>query len=189
MSSAPLQLNLCGSPRVTLNGAPLKLSPRRLELLALHPNGLDLDALHAHLYGDRRVSFSTRKAELSGLRGLLGGGLASRPYRLTPGVAFDALTVQEQLAEGNLEDALALYRGPLLPDSSSPTINEWRDFLAHALRRSAMQRADPDPLWALIRGDPDGFGADPELLLQLTRSLSSSDPRLALVQARLRLAG
>ncbi len=60
--SALHQLNLCGSPHVTLNGVPLKSSPRRLALLALHPNGLSLDALHVHLYGDRRVSFSTLKA-------------------------------------------------------------------------------------------------------------------------------
>jgi hypothetical protein len=192
ISSAPLQLNLCGSPRVTLNGVPLKLSPRRLELLALlalHPSGLNLDALHAHLYGDRVISFSTLKAELSGLRGLLSGQLASRPYRLTLEVAFDALAVQEHLAGGDVAGALSLYRGPLLPDSSSPTLGEWRDFLAHALRQSAMQRADPDTLWALISSDPEGFGADPELLFRLAHSLNAGDPRLALVQARLRLAG
>lgn len=66
-----LSLRLLGTPRVWRGQTLLSLSPRRLEilaLLALHPRGLDLDALHTHLYGDQAVSFSTLKAELSGLR-------------------------------------------------------------------------------------------------------------------------
>jgi hypothetical protein len=191
-AAAELQLSLCGPPRALLDGRPLKLTPRRLELLALlalHPDGLTLDALHAHLYGDREVSFSTLKAELSGLRGLLGGRLASRPYRLTLGVTFDALEVQACLARGDVAGALAYYRGPLLPDSDSPTLGEWREFLAHALRASALERADADTLWALVSSDPAGFGSDPEVLGRLARSLGGRDPRLPLVQARLELVG
>lgn len=189
-SDAPLHLALCGSPCVTLGGATLKLTPRRLEilaLLALYPAGLELGALHAHLYGDVPVSPSTLKAELSGLRGLLGGKLASRPYRLTLGTEFDALEVQERLSGGDLAGALARYRGALLPGSSSPTVGEWRDFLAHALRESALQHADPDTLWGLVCTDPGSFGSDPELLFRLAHSLNPDDARLALVQARLRL--
>lgn len=188
--AVPLELRLCGPPKVTIEGVPLKLSPRRLELLALlalYPNGLTLDELHGHLYGDAEVSFSTLKAELSELRTHLGGRLGSRPYRLELALSFDALTIGRRLEDGDLAGALELYRGPLLPASRSPTLNEWRSFIDGALRQATLQRADPDLLWTLVSMAPETFGCDLELLSALGETLHTDDPRLALTEARARL--
>ena len=74
------------TPRPRLDGQRLLLNRRQTEILAilaLHPDGLSLDRLHALVYGDQAVTLSTLKAEVSHLRAALGGQLASRPYRLT----------------------------------------------------------------------------------------------------------
>ena len=66
-----LELKLLGQPSAQLDGVPLRLTRRQLEilaLLALNPDGLDLGELHARLYGDRPVSQGTLKAEMSQLR-------------------------------------------------------------------------------------------------------------------------
>jgi len=81
----PLELRLLGRGEARLDGLPLLVTPRQMEilaLLALHPDGLRLDGVHANLYGDRPVSLVTVKAEISRLRTVLGGAVASRPYRL-----------------------------------------------------------------------------------------------------------
>lgn len=185
-----LKLELCGPPRVTLDGSPIKLSPRRLELLALlalHPHGLTLDELHGHLYGDEEVSFSTLRAEISGLRHLLGGRLGSRPYGLELGIRFDATDLGQRLESGDLSGALKLYRGALLPASRSPTLSEWRSFIDGALRQAVLQQGDPDLLWALVCITPETFGCDLELLLALRSRLHANDPRLALIDARAHL--
>src|SRR5690606_36306649 len=72
-------------PHVMFNGKVLVLTPRQIEILtilALCPQGLSLDTLHQALYGERKVSMGTLKAEMSQLRDVLGGMLGSRPYRL-----------------------------------------------------------------------------------------------------------
>lgn len=73
------------SPQVMFNNKSLVLTPRQIEILAilaLCPNGLNLENLHQALYGERKVSVGTLKAEMSQLRDILGGMLGSRPYRL-----------------------------------------------------------------------------------------------------------
>lgn len=187
-----LTLQLLGASQVWLGYTPLSLSPRRLEilaLLALHPQGLDLDALHTHLYGDQAVSFSTLKAEVSGLRKQLSGALGSRPYRLLGTVAFDALEVQSRLQAGDLWGALRRYHGPLLQASESPCLREWGGYLEHAVVGAARRAGDPEALWQLVTHTPNESGCDPEVLLELLRKLPQSDPRAALVEARLKLIG
>jgi transcriptional regulator of acetoin/glycerol metabolism len=87
-----LRLTLLGTANAWLDGQRLLLNRRQTEilaLLALHPQGLSLEQLHAQLYGDQSVTVSTLKAEVSHLRSALGGQLASRPYRLTLPVDTD----------------------------------------------------------------------------------------------------
>lgn len=189
VSSAPaptletLRLNLCGSPEVRLGRTTLHLTRRQHELLgvlALNPAGLTLDALHAHVYGDQQVTLSTLKSEISTLRGLLGGAVASRPYRLMLGVTFDAQSVEGALLSGQITRALDSYGGPLLPYSRSPLLNYWREYLEAALREASLNSADPEVLWrAALRFD------DPELLLALGVCLPQHDPRRPVVHARL----
>jgi len=100
-----LRLTLCGTPEARRGTERLHLTRRQFELLgvlALNPAGLSLDALHAHVYGDQMISLSTLKAEMSGLRVLLDGQIASRPYRLSMPVTFDVMQVEHALLGGDI---------------------------------------------------------------------------------------
>ncbi|MEM9604809.1 MAG: GAF domain-containing protein [Pseudomonadota bacterium] len=124
-----LQLYALGRARALLHGKCLALSPRQHEilcLLALHPDGLGLEAFHAKLYGDRRVRLGTLKAELSHLRRLLRGGIGSRPYRLTLPFEADFIELTRHVARGDTSGALQLYRGPLAPGSDAPGLVDMR---------------------------------------------------------------
>ncbi|WP_244403660.1 helix-turn-helix domain-containing protein [Streptomyces coeruleorubidus] len=74
-----LRLTCLGSEQVAREGRPLPLRPRQLEiltLLALEPGGFSPERLRAALYGDRPVTSSTFKAEISHLRRALGGAIS-----------------------------------------------------------------------------------------------------------------
>ena len=179
---AGVQVRLCGVPSVQLGGRPLHLTPRQLELLtvlALHPDGLTLDALHAHMYGDAPISSSTLKSEVSTLRGLLGGQIASRPYRLSVAVDLDLLRLERLLLSGDVNGALDLFDGPPLPVSESPLLSYWRSYLDGALRRAVCGLRDPALLWRYAaRFD------DLEVLERLESLLEPQDPRREVVRAR-----
>ncbi len=98
-----LVMTLLGQAETRFDGQRLLLSRRQTEilaLLALHPQGLSLDQLHAMVYGDQTVTFSTLKAEVSHLRHALGGQLSSRPYRLQMPVHTDVDHVLSLLRRG-----------------------------------------------------------------------------------------
>merc|ERR1712218_433424 len=80
-----LSLRVLGESLVALDGKRLHYTPRQLELLTVLAlrSTARLDELHDALYGARAVSTATVKAEISHLRRLLGGAIASRPYQLT----------------------------------------------------------------------------------------------------------
>jgi hypothetical protein len=146
-----LQLHLLGTAEASLDGARLLLNRRQTEILAilaLHPDGVSLDRLHALVYGDHPVTMSTLKAEVSHLRAALGGQLASRPYRLTLPVATDIDDVLDALQRGDLADAIAHYGGDLLPGTESPALVELGEYLAVSMREALL--ANPDPS-AVIR--------------------------------------
>ena len=87
------------------------VTPRQLELLTVlsfHPVGLGLDELTGRVYGDRPVSPSTVKAELSHLRHQLGGRIGSRPYRLVGPVDTDHHRVLDALTGGDVAEAVRL---------------------------------------------------------------------------------
>ena len=118
-----LVMTLLGTAETRLDGHRLLLSRRQTEvlaLLALHPEGLSLEQLHAMVYGDQAITFSTLKAEVSHLRQALGGQLASRPYRLTMPVATDVQHVLTLIRSGHVADAVDAYGGDLLPGTKSP---------------------------------------------------------------------
>jgi len=135
-----LMVRLLGERAVTIGGKEIALSPRQVELLAaLALEGpCHLDRLRELVYGDSSVSDSTVKAELSHLRHRLGGGLASRPYRLTMPMTVDAAAVRTHLAHGNTAEALRGYTGQLLPDSEAPFAREHRHIIDAAMRRSVL---------------------------------------------------
>ena len=146
-----LQLRLLGTAEATLDGGRLLLNRRQTEILAilaLHPDGLSLDRLHALVYGDQAVTLSTLKAEVSHLRAALGGQLASRPYRLTLPVATDIDDVLDALRRGDAAAAVARYGGDLLPGTESPALVELGEYVAVAVREALI--ANPEPA-AVVR--------------------------------------
>lgn len=179
-----LRLRVLGDAAVTLDGATLPLPPRQLDLLAvlaLAPGGLSLEALHDRLHGDRPISPATTKAEVSHLRRALGPHLAGRPYRLVGPVAADHVEVLDALRDGRVADAIALYRGPLLPLSDAPAIVEHRHLVDAAVRNAAIAAGEVGGLARLAERMPH----DPYLHECLVTRLPAGDPRRALAQARL----
>ena len=141
-----LSLNLLGAAEASLDGKRLLLNRRQTEilaLLALNPSGLSLEHLHALLYGDQAITFSTLKAEVSHLRSALDGQLASRPYRLTMPIEVDVNEVLRLLRRGQVRAAVAAYGGDLLPGTDSPALVELADYVAVAVREALL--ADPQP--------------------------------------------
>jgi len=186
--SGTLVLRVLGRAEAFLGGVRLRLTRRQIEILALlvlHPDGLSLDALHAHLYGDRSVSPATLKAEVSHLRGIVGGAIASRPYRLTVPVALDAAEVEAALRAGRLFDAVASYRGHLLAGTDAPGLLEYGNYLAVAVREALLARPDPQAVLRYVEAVPH----DVDVLERAVRALGGTPhPARPLLLARLRTA-
>lgn len=179
-----VELQVLGSAKARVNGQPLLLPHRQVEillLLALHPQGLSLLALHARLYGDAHVSPSTLKAEVSHLRTALGGAIGSRPYRLLVSVDSDLQRALRALDEGDFSH---LTGAPLLPDSTSPDIEEWRHYLEVAQRAAVLGARDVEATTALADAQP----YDLELQQHLVDLLPAGDSRLPAARARLHRA-
>lgn len=118
-----LYIRAFATPQIIFNHKSLVLTPRQVEILvilALCPNGLNLENLHQALYGERKVSIGTLKAEMSQLRDILGGMLGSRPYRLLADVEADFLSAEQALDAGYVASALQLYKGVFLAKTESP---------------------------------------------------------------------
>lgn len=183
-TAGEVHLKLLGKPATTVGNQRVNLSRRQLEicaLLALHPNGLSLDELHVGLYGDAPVAPATLKSEISHLRALLNGSIASRPYRLTNTGTCDVLTVVSALRVGNFDAAIRAYGGPLLPNSDSPLIDELRNWLEVAVREGALRSLDVEAISSYLEFHPYEL-AVAEHLGKIT---SESDPRYPYVRAKL----
>jgi hypothetical protein len=168
-------------------GKKVVLSRRHSDIVALlacRPDGLTGDQLGLELYGDDHNPVTLR-AELSRLRLVLGAHLlGSRPYRLRAPVDADFLKVQRLLEAGALREALAVYRGPLLPDSDAPGLVQVRDQLTRDLRAAVL--ACPDVVlldaWAHTSSGTDDLGVW-EVLAQ---RLPARSARRALAISRVR---
>ncbi|KAB1141719.1 hypothetical protein F7R91_31395 [Streptomyces luteolifulvus] len=180
-----LVIRLLGPAQVALRGAPVPLSPRQIEIvaiLAMTPGGVSFDQLHSHLYGDRRVAATTLRVELSKLRSLLGGDvLLSRPYRLNAKVDLDLSRALGHLAAGETHQVLDLLRGEPLPGSASPYLQEICTHVCVSLRNRL-----------LLTGCASGalryaeiFPWDDEVLRTAIEHTPQHDPRLSLLLGRL----
>jgi hypothetical protein len=184
---AAVRLNCLGTEQAVREGRPLPLRPRQVEiltLLALEPDGFTSERLRDALYGDRPVTASTFKAEISHLRRALGGGIAARRYALTTPVSCDAVDVLRALERGDMDTALRLYRGPLLPRSQAPGIEEWRTRLEVAVREAVMASSRPEH--ALRYGERAPY--DAQVHEHALRLISPGDTRRAIVVGRLTTA-
>lgn len=157
-------------PQVSFNGKALVLTPRQIEILtilALCPQGLNLENLHQSLYGERKVSMGTLKAEMSQLRDILGGLLGSRPYRLLANVEADFLQAEQALDMGYTEHALKLCRGVFLAKTESPFLCAWRDCLESRLSEAIFKANNVDILRKHLAYCPEAIDAV-ERLIELT---------------------
>ncbi|MER7398078.1 GAF domain-containing protein [Streptomyces sp. NPDC000151] len=186
-SAAGVRLTCLGAEEAVRAGARLRLRPRQLEiltLLALEPAGYTPERLRDALYGERPVTASTFKAEVSHLRRALGGAITTRTYTLTTPLACDAVQVLRALEAGDTDAALARYRGPLLPHSEAPGILAWREHLEVAVREAVL--TSPVPEHALTYGARAPH--DAEIHQHALRVLPPHDPRRALAAGRLSTA-
>lgn len=134
---------------VTVGGRTLRLSPRHGEILVMlmeRPDGITGEQLEVQIY-EADVHPSTMRSEMTRLRALLGTGvLQSRPYRLVSPAVGDWQQVAAQLAAGRVQDAVAAYRGPLLPHSDAPGVVAVREALHRRMRAALLACAMPELL-------------------------------------------
>jgi hypothetical protein len=185
--AGPVRLTCLGGAEVTRAGAPLTLPPRQVEiltLLALEPDGFAPDHLRDALYGDRPVTASTLKAEVSHLRRALQGHVATRRYALTRPVECDAVAVLRAVRRGDIGEAVLRWRGPLLPWSEAPGIRVWREHLEVTLREAVLAGGSAGD--ALRYGESAPY--DVEIHQRALALLGPHDPRRGLAVARLRAA-
>ncbi|HMJ36196.1 MAG TPA: GAF domain-containing protein [Baekduia sp.] len=181
-----LELRLLGEEpaEIRLDGAPLRLRPRHVELLTLltlHRGRVSSEVLCAELYGDGGHPASVR-VEMSRLRKLLDGVIDLEGYHLTCEVDSDLRHVRALLGRSAVREAAAAYPGPLLPESNAPGIERARDELDGWLRQAVITAEDADALWAWVRS-PSGDG-DLVAWRRLLAALEYTDPRRSLAAAR-----
>jgi hypothetical protein len=186
MSSPGLAVHALGRGRVLLDGLPVALGPRQVELLVVLAvaGTATLDELHGLLFGDRPISMATLRAEISHTRAALGGAIASRPYRLTVPVRVDAIEMLDRLRRGDLDGAIAAYKSQLLPTSDAPLIVERRYHLDVAMRTALLLSGNTRQLLGFAAVHP----ADVEVLRRAVAVASPGDPDLPAAVAALAVA-
>lgn len=181
-------LHVLGRDRARLETASdheesvVELSARHaaiLLMLAVHRQGLSAERLTELVYGPG-VSPDTLRPEMVRLRKTLEGrmpGLVpeSRPYRLPAVLETDAHDVLSLLDRGAHRVALTAYRGPVLPESTSPGVEEFRETVRGALREAMLAEASLDVLLAYA-DIPEGQ-ADAEVLRLALEMLPARSPK------------
>jgi hypothetical protein len=172
-----------------------ELGPRHDELLlllAVHRQGLSAERLAELVYGDAEATVTLR-AEMVRLRKVLERSApalvpASRPYRLGAELETDARQLLSLLDRGAHRVALAAYRGDVLPDSTAPGVEEFRETVRIALREALMAEASIDVL--LAYADTSAGSDDIDLLKLCLSLLPARSPKRAGLVARIeRLEG
>lgn len=167
-----------------------ELSGRHAEILlmlAVHRQGLSAERLAELVYGPD-AGEGTLRPEMVRLRKVL-ERLAphlvpsSRPYRLPAELDTDAHQVISLLGRGAHRVALAAYRGRVLPDSSAPGVEEFRESVRQALREALLSEASVDVLLAYAE-TADG-AEDAEVLRLALEMLPARSPRRAALVTRL----
>ncbi|HYP72906.1 MAG TPA: GAF domain-containing protein, partial [Microbacterium sp.] len=146
-------LEVAGSTGETV----VELTARHAEILlmlAVHRQGLSAERLAELVYGPGAGALrpeSTLRPEMVRLRKALERTAphlvpSSRPYRLPAELDTDAHQVVSLLDRGAHRVALAAYRGPVLPDSTAPGVEEFRESVRRALRDALLGEASVDVL-------------------------------------------
>ncbi|MFD6390006.1 GAF domain-containing protein [Nocardia sp. NPDC055029] len=177
-----------GQPQLSVAGERVPLSQRHAEILLLlteHPEGLGADHL-ALLLDDTDLDNGTIRAAMSRLRSVVGATVVgSRPYRLRVHVATDVEALRAALDSGDIESALRLYAGPVLPRSSAPGICDIRDELRVRLRTAVLASADPGVLRRWTAG-PEGRD-DAAAWAAYRATVDRDSPLYAQIEAKIRV--
>lgn len=150
-------------------------------MLAVHRQGLSAERLAELVYGEGGTP-ETLRPEMVRLRKALertASGLIpeSRPYRLPMLLETDAQDVLSLLDRGAHRVALTAYRGPVLPESTSPGVEEVRQTVRSALREVMFSEASLDVLLAYAE-IPEGQN-DIEVLRLALEMLPARSPKRA----------
>lgn len=176
------QIKMLQARHIRLDDERIELTLKQGEivaLLALHPGGLTCERLHDLQSGGLGES-NTTKVAVSRLRKEL--PVSTSPYRLTVPFKADFIEVSKLLDAGELQKALNLYTGALLPESDAPAIVEHRQYLEESLRQAALDSKDSDALIQLGTVLDD----DLEIWLAARAHLPPGDYRGSAISARIR---
>jgi hypothetical protein len=180
---AVLELKVLGRTSARLEGSELRLTRRQWEVLlalALHPEGLTYDSLHAFLlHDDGGLSPVTLRSHVSLLRSRV--PISDNPYRIEVPYTLDVSDVQEHLRKGNVREAIALVNGRVLPRSSLPGIRETSEQLEQALRESVLTSNDPEALYSAA----GLWNDDLEVWEAAMGAVHPRDPRVPLLRTRI----
>jgi hypothetical protein len=182
-----LRIEAMGRPRAVISegGEDVRLSRRHSEIITMLVLAPEIDdmRLARELYGEAGIAMTAR-AELSRLRRILGDRLPSTHRRLEGAVETDFAELEAALDCDDINRAIELWRGELLPGSSVPLIVETRERLELRMRDLLLSR----PGTALLkRWLQTGAGRDDiEAARELIRRLGPDDPAHAAAASRLR---
>ncbi|WP_069163920.1 GAF domain-containing protein [Nocardia altamirensis] len=177
-----------GQPQLSIAGDRIALSQRHSEILLLlteHPEGLGADHL-ALLLDDTDLDNGTIRAAVSRLRAVVGPTVfGSRPYRLRVHIATDVEALRAALDSGDVDAALRLYAGPVLPRSTAPGIIDIRDELRVRLRTAMLSSGDA----ALLRRWTAGAAGrdDAAAWAAYRATVDRESPLYAQIEAKIRV--
>jgi hypothetical protein len=180
--NVPLELCLLGESDVWYEGEAIKLHPQQLEILAVlasHKRPVTLGELLSDLHGDGGNK-ETLKSVLSRLRQKL-PVISQHPYHLTVRYRADFLELLEHINQGQLPEAMNLYKGQLLKDSDAPYLRDKDQEISEALQQLALAKGEVETLLQLSEYFPD----DLRLWEKAEETLQHSDPRAFLLKTRL----
>nr|WP_246598332.1 GAF domain-containing protein [Nocardia tengchongensis] len=189
---APERLGLevlgLGQPQLTVAGERVPLSQRHAEILLLlaeHAEGLSADHL-ALLLDDADLDNATIRAAMSRLRSVVGSNVfGSRPYRLRVPIATDVEALRAALDSGDVDAAVRLYAGPVLPRSTAPGVIDIRDELRVRLRTAVLRSGDAS---VLSRWTAGAEGRDDAAAWAAYRAtVDRESPLYAQIEAKIRV--
>lgn len=180
---AELKLRVLGRAEATWRGEPLKLTRRMWEVLlviAVHKDGISDEQLHDFLVQDSGLfGLSALRTHVSRVRALL--PVTDTPYRLDTSASVDLLELRRAIRSGNLRQALQLARGPLLPGSDAPGIQDLRADATAELEQAVHASEDAEAVYSLA----EELGEDLRMWERAHELLPASDARRAVAVARL----
>ncbi|MFR9750891.1 GAF domain-containing protein [Nocardia sp. 004] len=177
-----------GQPQLSVADDRVPLSQRHAEILLLlaeHPEGLGADHL-ALLLDDTDLGNGTIRAAMSRLRAVVGATVVgSRPYRLRVPIATDVEALRAALDSGDVDSALRLYAGPVLPRSTAPGVIDIRDELRVRLRTAVLSSGDSEVLRRWTAG-PEGRD-DAAAWAAYRATIDRNSPMYAQIEAKIRV--